>query len=111
MKTQAISGAQLLLDPLLGLFVQYLILAWGIILFIGDFIAATLIALGLIMWLSGWKPARGRQMVLGGVVLFIAMDGCEHALVAFPPLDSAIKLKGLPYGATMLSSGPAAWSC
>jgi hypothetical protein len=74
MTTQAISGAQPPLDPLIGQFVQYMILAWGIILFVGNLIAATLIALGVIYWLSGWKPSRGKQMVIGGIVLFIAMQ-------------------------------------
>jgi hypothetical protein len=74
MKTQAISGNQFPLNSLFGQFIQYLILAWGIILFVGNFMAATFIALGIIYWLSGWKPSRGKQMVVGGFVLFIAMQ-------------------------------------
>lgn len=74
MKTQAISGAQPPLDPLIGQFVQYMILAWSIILFVGNLIAASLIALGVIYWLAGWNPSRGKQMVIGGIVLFIAMQ-------------------------------------
>ncbi len=74
MKTQVISGAQFPLDQFIGQFIHYLIIAWGLILFTGNFIAATLIALGVIFWLSGWKPSRGRQMVVGGIVLFIAMQ-------------------------------------
>jgi len=74
MKTQVISGAQFPLDPLIGHFIHYLIITWGLILFTGNFIAATLIALGILFWLSGWKPSRGRQMVVGGIVLFIAMQ-------------------------------------
>ncbi len=74
MKTQAISGAQPPLDPLIGHFVHYMILAWGIILLVGNFIAAIFIASGVIYWLTGWNPSRGKQMVIGGIVLFIAIQ-------------------------------------
>jgi hypothetical protein len=74
MKLQAHLAVQLPLDTLIAQFIHYLVIAWGVILFIGNFIAAMLIALGVIFWLSGWKPSRGRQMVLGGIVLFIAMQ-------------------------------------
>ncbi|MFX1319818.1 MAG: hypothetical protein ACFE9D_01915 [Promethearchaeota archaeon] len=74
MKTQALLTSQITLDSIIAQLIQYLIIAWGVILFIGNFIAALLITLGVIFWLSGWKPSRGRQMVLGGIVLFIAMQ-------------------------------------
>ena len=74
MKTQAISGTQLPLDTLIGHFVHYMILAWSIILFVGNLMAAIFIALGVIYLLAGWNPSRGKQMVIGGIVLFIAMQ-------------------------------------
>jgi hypothetical protein len=74
MKTQIVLGLQLAIDLLLGQFIHYLLIAWGVILFIGNFIAVVLIALGVIFWLSGWKPSRGRQMVVGGIVLFVTMQ-------------------------------------
>jgi len=51
-----------------------MILAWGIILLVGNFIAAIFIASGVIYWLTGWNPSRGKQMVIGGIVLFIAIQ-------------------------------------
>ncbi|MFX0078929.1 MAG: hypothetical protein ACFE8O_06760 [Candidatus Hermodarchaeota archaeon] len=51
-----------------------MILAWGLILFVGNLIAAIFIALGVIYWLTGWNPPRGKQMVIGGIVLFIAIQ-------------------------------------
>lgn len=77
MKTQVLLPGQFPLDSLIAQFIHYLIIAWGVILLIGNFIAVMLIALGVIFWLSGWKPSRGRQMVLGGIVLFIAMQWME----------------------------------
>ena len=74
MKTQAISGAQPPLDSLIGQFLHYMILAWSLILFVGNIIAVIFIALGFIYWLAGWNPSRGKQMVIGGIVLFIAMQ-------------------------------------
>jgi hypothetical protein len=71
MKTQTVLGLQLPIDLLLGQVIHYLLIAWGVILFIGNFIAVVLIALGVIFWLSGRKSSRGRQMVVGGIVLFI----------------------------------------
>ncbi|MFW9935692.1 MAG: hypothetical protein ACFFDU_09375 [Candidatus Thorarchaeota archaeon] len=74
MKTKAILCLQLPIDLLLEQFIHYLLIAWGVILFIGNFTAVVLIALGVIFWLSGRKPSRGRQMVVGGFVLFFAMQ-------------------------------------
>jgi hypothetical protein len=74
MKTQAISGTQLPLDPIIGHFVQYMILAWSIMLFVGNLMAAIFIASGVIYWLTGLNPSRGKQMVIGGIVLFITMQ-------------------------------------
>ena len=51
-----------------------MILAWSLILFVGNIIAVIFIALGFIYWLAGWNPSRGKQMVIGGIVLFIAMQ-------------------------------------
>ena len=74
MKTQAISVTQLPLDPLIGQFIQYMILAWSIMLLVGNLMAASFIALGVIYWPAGWNPSRGKQMVIGGIVLFIMMQ-------------------------------------
>ena len=73
MKIQVLFGVQLPLDSLIAQIIHYLTIAWGLILFIGNFIASMLIALGVIFWLSGWKLSRGRQMVLGGIILFLVM--------------------------------------
>ncbi|MDO8124015.1 MAG: hypothetical protein Q6364_06515 [Candidatus Hermodarchaeota archaeon] len=74
MKAQAISGTQFPVDPVIGQFIQYMILAWVIILFVGNLMTASFIAMGVIYWLTGWNPSRGKQMVVGGIVLFIAMQ-------------------------------------
>jgi hypothetical protein len=74
MKTHVHLAIQLPPDSLIARFIHYLVVAWGVILFISNFIAAMLITVGVIFWLSGWTPSRGRQMVLGGIVLLIAMQ-------------------------------------
>ncbi|MFW9984150.1 MAG: hypothetical protein ACFFCB_05400 [Candidatus Odinarchaeota archaeon] len=74
MKTQAISGTQPPLEALIGQFLHYMILAWSIILFVGNIIAVIFIASGVIYWLTGWNPSRGKQMVIGGIVFFITMQ-------------------------------------
>lgn len=73
MKTQTTYAAQFLLDILLEQFIHYLIVGWGLVIFIGNFTAAVLITLGLISWLSGWNSGRTKQMVVGGIILFIMM--------------------------------------
>lgn len=74
MKTQAIYGVQFPFDILLEQFIHCLIVGWGLVIFIGNFAAAVFIALGLISWLSGWNSGRAKQMVLGGIILFIMMQ-------------------------------------
>lgn len=53
---------------------QYLVTGWGIIILIGTFASALLIALGFIYWFTGFEPRSGRRMVIGGIILFIAMQ-------------------------------------
>ena len=63
--------------PFDALFTQielYLRSGWNIIVTIGSFASAILIALGLIYWFSGFEEHKGRKMVIGGVILFIAMQ-------------------------------------
>jgi hypothetical protein len=63
--------------PMDALFAQleiYLRSGWNIIVTIGSFASAILIALGLIYWFSGYEEHKGRKMVMGGVILFIAMQ-------------------------------------
>jgi hypothetical protein len=52
----------------------YLITGWNLLLLFGIFNAVLLIALGLINWFTGANPKRGKKMVLGGIILFIAIQ-------------------------------------
>jgi hypothetical protein len=44
-----------------------------VILF-GTFTSALLIAIGFIYWFTGFDSKKGRKMVIGGILLFIAMQ-------------------------------------
>ena len=73
-KTLIFQGSQLPLQQLLEQLTYYLITGWGIVILIGTFAAALLIAIGFIYWFSGIDPKKGKNMVIGGVILFIAMQ-------------------------------------
>lgn len=62
------------MDALFAQIEIYLRSGWNIIITIGSFASAILIALGLIYWFSGFEEHKGRKMVIGGVILFIAMQ-------------------------------------
>ena len=65
---------ELPLDAIFAQVQHYLISGWGIIILIGSFASAMFIALGLIYWLSGFEPFKGRRMVVSGIILFVAMQ-------------------------------------
>jgi len=67
-------GSQLPLAQLLGQLVYYLVAGWGLVILIGTFASALLIAIGFIYWFTGFEPFKGRRMVVGGIILFIAMQ-------------------------------------
>jgi len=69
-----IQGADLPLDQLLDKLVSYLIAGWGLVILIGSFASAILIAIGFIYWFTGFETLKGRRMVVGGIILFIAMQ-------------------------------------
>lgn len=69
-----IQGSGLSLEHLLEQLTYYLITGWGIVILIGTFAAAILIALGFIYWFTGYEPRRGKHMVIGGIILFVAMQ-------------------------------------
>lgn len=73
-QTFILQGPILPLQQLLEQLTYYLITGWGLVLLIGTFAAALLIALGFIYWFTGWDPKKGKNMVIGGIVLFIAMQ-------------------------------------
>lgn len=62
------------MDALFAQIEIYLRSGWSILVTIGSFASAILIALGLIYWFSGYEEHKGRKMVMGGVILFIAMQ-------------------------------------
>jgi hypothetical protein len=62
------------IDTLFTQIELYLKSGWNIIVTIGSFASAILIALGLIYWFSGFEEHKGRKMVIGGIILFIAMQ-------------------------------------
>ncbi|MFW9830176.1 MAG: hypothetical protein ACFFD8_00110 [Candidatus Thorarchaeota archaeon] len=51
-----------------------LITGWGIVILVGTFASAILIAAGFIYWFTGVNPKKGRNMVIGGIVLFVTMQ-------------------------------------
>ncbi|MFX0169308.1 MAG: hypothetical protein ACFE89_08155 [Candidatus Hodarchaeota archaeon] len=69
-----LQGLQLPLQGLLDLLIYYLNTGWGIVILIGTFASAILIAVGFIYWCTGLNPKKGRKMVIGGVILFVTMQ-------------------------------------
>jgi hypothetical protein len=69
-----LQGSSLLLQSLLEQLTYYLITGWGIVILVGTFASALLIALGFIYWCTDVDPKKGRKMVIGGIILFIAMQ-------------------------------------
>jgi len=67
-------GSQFVLDQLLARLVYYLVAGWSLVILISTLASALLIAIGLIYWFTGFAPFKGRRMVVGGVILFIAMQ-------------------------------------
>jgi hypothetical protein len=67
-------GSLPLLQQLLEQLTYYLIIGWWIVILIGTFAATLLIALGSIYWFTGVDSKKGKNMVIGGVILFIAMQ-------------------------------------
>lgn len=66
--------SQLPLEQLLAQIIYYLVTGWGLAILIGSFASALLIAIGFIYWFTGFEPSKGRRMVVGGIILFIAMQ-------------------------------------
>jgi hypothetical protein len=50
------------------------------VILVGTFASALLIAVGFIYWLTGVNPKKGRNMIFGGILLFIVMQ-----VLAFSP--------------------------
>lgn len=69
-----LQSSELPLEQLFANLIQYLITGWGIIILIGSFASAILIAVGFIYWFTGFDQLRGRRMVVGGIILFIAIQ-------------------------------------
>lgn len=69
-----LQGSQSLLQNLLEKLTYYLITSWEIIILVGTFASALLVALGFIYWFTGVNSKKGRNMVIGGIILFIAMQ-------------------------------------
>ncbi|MFX1577065.1 MAG: hypothetical protein ACFFCF_07805 [Promethearchaeota archaeon] len=63
-----------LLQNLLEQLTHYLITGWGFVILIGTFASALLIAIGFIYWCSGVDSKKGRNMVFGGIILFVVMQ-------------------------------------
>jgi len=61
-------------EQLLNQLIYYLITGWGIVILIGSFASAILIAVGFIYWFTGFDQIKGRRMVVGGIILFIAIQ-------------------------------------
>ncbi len=69
-----LQGSGSLLESIYQQLVGYLLTGWGIVILVGTFGSALLIALGLIYWFSGIGTQRGRKMLIGGIILFLAMQ-------------------------------------
>ena len=69
-----LQGLQFPLQGIIEQITYYLNTGWGLVIFIGTFASALLIAMGFIYWCTGINPKKGRKMVIGGVILFIAMQ-------------------------------------
>ena len=62
------------LQSLMEQLTYVLITSWGIVILVGTFASALLIAIGFISWLSGIGTRRGKRMIIGGVILFFVMQ-------------------------------------
>lgn len=69
-----LQGSQSLLQSLIEQITYYLITGWEIVILFGTFASALLIALGFIYWFTGANSKKGKNMVIGGIILFIAMQ-------------------------------------
>ncbi|MFX1318330.1 MAG: hypothetical protein ACFE9D_11985 [Promethearchaeota archaeon] len=69
-----IKGAPFLLQNLFEQLSLYLITGWDFVLLIGTFSSALLIAIGFIYWFTGANPKKGKNMVFGGIILFVIMQ-------------------------------------
>jgi hypothetical protein len=72
--TFTIPESNLSFQQLLEQIVYYIFTGWNLLLLIGIFNAALLIALGLINWFTGANPKRGKKMILGGIILFVVIQ-------------------------------------
>lgn len=69
-----IQGFGISISGLFSQLVYYLTNGWGIIILVGSFTSAILIAVGFIYWFSGFETNKGRRMVVGGIILFVVMQ-------------------------------------
>ncbi|MFW9935309.1 MAG: hypothetical protein ACFFDU_07380 [Candidatus Thorarchaeota archaeon] len=69
-----LQASQLQFQNLLEQITYYLIVGWGVVILFGTFASALLIAIGFIYWFTGFDSKKGRNMVIGGILLFIAMQ-------------------------------------
>jgi hypothetical protein len=69
-----IQGFGISLSDLFSQLQYYLTNGWGIIILVGSFASAILIAVGFIYWFSGFETNKGRRMVIGGIILFVVMQ-------------------------------------
>lgn len=76
-----LQGFGISLDSLFSQLVYYLTNGWGLIVLVGSYASAILIAIGFIYWFSGFETNKGRRMVVGGIILFVVMQW----LVVNPP--------------------------
>ena len=63
-----------LLENLLEKLTLVLITSWGIVILVGTFASALLVAFGFICWFTGFDSKKGKKMIIGGIFLFIIMQ-------------------------------------
>jgi hypothetical protein len=69
-----LQGSPFPLQNLIEQLTYTLITSWGLVILVGSFASALLIAIGFISWLSGISTKRGKRMLIGGVILFFVMQ-------------------------------------
>jgi hypothetical protein len=74
MKAFCYQGSQLVLEQLLAQLIYFLVTGWSLVILFGTFASALLIAIGIVYWFTGFDAPKGRRMVVGGIILFVAMQ-------------------------------------
>jgi len=70
------------LDEVINEVLDYLVILWNTLVFIGNFAGLASILIGLIYWFTEYDPRTGKKLVVGGIILLVILN----VIVSNPPL-------------------------